>query len=108
MSNIYLYSALAVMALVTAALRFLPFLLFGGGRKTPKTVEKLSRTLPSAVMAMLVVYCLKGVRFDSVGSFLPEVLASLTVAVLHIWRRSTLLSIVGGTLCYMFLVQSVF
>jgi branched-subunit amino acid transport protein AzlD len=108
MSNTYLYSALAVMALVTAALRFLPFLLFGGGRKTPKTVEKLSRTLPSAVMAMLVVYCLKGVCFDSVGSFLPEVLASLTVAVLHIWRRNTLLSIVGGTLCYMLLVQTVF
>lgn len=108
MSNTYLYSALAVMALVTAALRFLPFLLFGGGRKTPKTVEKLSRTLPSAVMAMLVVYCLKGIRFDSVGAFLPEVLASLAVALLHLWRRSTLLSIVGGTLVYMFLVQAVF
>ena len=108
MNGTYLYSALAVMALVTAALRFLPFLLFGGGRKTPKTVEKLSRTLPSAVMAMLVVYCLKGIRFDSLDAFLPELLSALAVAVLHLWRRSTLLSIVGGTLLYMLLVQTVF
>lgn len=108
MTDMYLFSALAVMSLVTAALRFLPFLLFGGGKKTPKTIEKLSRTLPSAVMAMLVVYCFKGVEFAHVSSFLPEILASAAVVTLHLWRRSTLVSIVGGTLCYMFLVQAVF
>ncbi len=108
MNDTYLISALAVMALVTAALRFLPFLLFGGEKKTPKMVEKLSRTLPYAVMAMLVVYCLKGVSFLRLSGFLPELIASAVVAALHIWRRNTLLSIVAGTLCYMFLVQAVF
>ena len=108
MSNTYLYSALAVMALVTAALRFLPFLLFGGGRKTPKTVEKLSRTLPSAVMAMLVVYCLRGVGFAALKDWLPALVGVAVTAGLHVWRRSTLLSIVAGTAAYMLLVQGVF
>ena len=108
MSNTYLYSALAVMALVTAALRFLPFLLFGGGRKTPKTVEKLSRTLPSAVMAMLVVYCLKGVQWTAVPHGIPEVVSVAVVAALHKWKGNVLLSIAGGTVGYMFLLQVVF
>ena len=108
MTNGYLIAAVAVMTLVTAMLRFLPFLLFGGGKKTPKLIEKLSRTLPSAVMAMLVVYCLKGVDFSAAAHFLPELLGVTAVVALHLWRRNTLLSIVGGTLCYMFLVQAVF
>lgn len=108
MTDTYLICATAVMALVTASLRFLPFLLFGGEKKTPKIIEKLSRTLPSAVMAMLVVYCFKGVSLANVSTFLPELLAAAAVAAVHLWRRNTLLSIVGGTLCYMFLVQAVF
>ena len=99
---------IVVAVLVTAATRFIPFLIFGEKRKTPPIIEYLGKVLPCAIMGMLVVYCLKGIRFDSVGSFLPEVLASLTVAALHLWRRNTLLSIVGGTLCYMLLVQTVF
>ena len=39
---------------------------------------------------------------------LPEFLAVLLTALLHIWRRNVLLSIAAGTLCYMFLVQIVF
>ena len=99
---------IGVVALVTALLRFLPFLLFGGNRKTPRLIEKLSRTLPFAVMGMLVVYCLKGVHFTAVGGFLPALIACAVVVGLHVWRRNTLLSILVGTVCYMLLVQLVF
>ena len=98
----------AVVALVTALLRFLPFLLFGGNRKTPRLIEKLSRTLPFAIMGMLVVYCLKGVYFTALEGFLPALIAAVVVVGLHVWRRNTLLSILAGTVCYMLLVQLVF
>ncbi|MBQ3078624.1 MAG: AzlD domain-containing protein [Clostridia bacterium] len=97
-----------IMALVTALLRILPFIVFGGKRKTPKLVEKLSRSLPYAIMGMLVVYCLKGVSFREAALFVPSLIASAVVIALHVWRRNTLLSIVSGTVCYMLLVQLVF
>ena len=104
----YVWSAIAVIALVTAALRFLPFLLFGGKRKPPRIVERLGRSLPYAVMGMLVVYCLRGVEFTSVGGFLPALIASLVVVGLYVLWKNTLLSIVSGTVVYMVLVQLVF
>jgi len=99
---------LAVAAIVTALIRFLPFLVFRGGRKTPGVIEYLGKVLPPCVMAMLVVYCLKGVTFASPEGWLPYLLACSVVTGLHLWRRNTLLSIVGGTVCYMLLVQLVF
>ena len=98
----------AVIALVTALTRFLPFLIFGKGRKTPKIITKLGKILPYAIMGMLVVYCLKGTSFAHPSGYLPPLIASLTVAILHILRRNTLLSIICGTVCYMILVQFVF
>ena len=108
MTDTQIWIAVAVIALVTALIRFLPFLIFNGSRKTPKLIEKLSKTLPYAIMAMLVVYCLKGVSFASISGFLPELIACLVVALLHVWKRNTLLSILCGTVCYMLLVQLVF
>ena len=108
MTDYKVWIAIAVIALVTAGLRFLPFLIFTGERKTPKLIEKLSKTLPCAIMAMLVVYCLKGIRFTDISGFLPELIACLVVGLLHIWKRNTLLSILCGTVCYMHLVQLVF
>lgn len=108
MNQIRMWILVAVIALVTAVLRFLPFVLFREGRKPPRLLEKLGRGLPAAVMGMLVVYCLKGVEFSSMGGFLPAAIACAMVVLLHLWRRNTLLSILGGTLCYMFFVQSVF
>lgn len=108
MTDLKVWISIAVIALVTAGLRFLPFLIFTGDRKTPKLIEKLSKTLPYAIMAMLVVYCLKGVSFASISDFLPELIACLVVGLLHIWKRNTLLSILCGTVCYMLLVQLVF
>ncbi len=108
MTDLKVWISIAIIALVTAGLRFLPFLIFTGDRKTPKLIEKLSKTLPYAIMAMLVVYCLKGVSFASISGFLPELIACLVVGLLHIWKRNTLLSILCGTVCYMLLVQLVF
>lgn len=108
MNDLHIWYAIAVMALVTASLRFLPFLVLGGGRKTPKIVQKLGKILPYAIMGMLVVYCLKGVNFISAAGFVPALIACLVVGILHVWKRNTLVSIVAGTLCYMLLVQVVF
>ena len=99
---------IAVMALVTIALRFLPFLIFSEDRKTPPIITYLGKVLPYAIMGMLVVYCLKNVSFVSAPYALPELLSCAVVVLLHLWKRNTLLSIGGGTLCYMLLVQLVF
>lgn len=108
MTDLYTWGAVAVMALVTAALRFLPFAIFNGNKKTLAIVEKLGRVLPYAIMGMLVVYCLKGVRFESVSGWVPALIACLVVGILYVWKRNTLISIVSGTVCYMILVQVVF
>ena len=108
MPKIYATAMIGVIALVTAAVRFLPFLIFGGGRKVPALVEKLGRVLPCAIMGMLVVFCLKGVSFAAAPYGIPEFLACGAVAALHVWKRNTLLSIAGGTVLYMVLVQLVF
>ena len=108
MSDWTALSLILIMALVTAALRFLPFVIFSKGRKVPEVVAYLGRVLPYAVMAMLVVYCLKGISFVKMPFGLPELISVVLVVVLHVWKRNTLLSIVGGTVCYMVLVQMVF
>ena len=97
-----------VCGLVTALIRFLPFLVFGGKRETPAVIVDLGRLLPCAVMAMLVVYCLRGVSFAAAGGWLPELIAVAVTVLSYLWRRSTILSIVAGTACYMLLVQLVF
>ena len=108
MPNLHSAAMIAVIALVTAALRFLPFLIFGENRKTPPLITYLGRVLPYAIMGMLVVYCLKGIRLTAAPYGIPELLACAAVALLHIWKRNTLLSIGAGTVCYMLLVQFVF
>ena len=108
MDKSYATAMVAVIALVTAALRFLPFLIFRGNRSTPKYIEYLGKVLPYAIMGMLVVYCLKGVSFAEAAGWLPYLLASAAVVLLHLWKRNTLLSIISGTVIYMILVQLVF
>ena len=99
---------IAMVALGTAITRYLPFLLFPEGKKTPAFITYLGKVLPYAVMAMLVVFCLKNVSFLSTPHGIPEAIASAMVVALHVWKKNTLLSIVGGTVCYMLLVQLVF
>ena len=105
-----LHSALlvAVVAMVTIGLRFLPFLIFGENRKTPPAIAYLGQVLPFAIMGMLVVYCLKDVRLTAAPFGIPEAIGCAVGALLHVWKRNTLLSIGVGTVCYMLLVQLVF
>ena len=97
-----------IIALVTAALRFLPFLVFPDGKKRPRIITYLGTVLPYGVMVMLVIYCLKGVSLLAWPHGLPELLAILAVVGLHLWKKNTLLSIFGGTAIYMVLVQLIF
>lgn len=106
MNDTYIWLSVAVIALVTALLRFLPFVVWQKGQ--PKIITKLSKSLPFAIMGMLVVYCLKDISFLTPGGFLPQVIGCAVVVAIHIWRRNTLLSILTGTVCYMVLVQLVF
>ena len=108
MTKIYAIAMIAVIALVTAALRFLPFFIFRGSQKTPPYIEYLGKVLPYAIMGMLVVYCLKGVTFTAPENWLPYFIATAAVVLVHLWKRNTLLSIITGTVCYMVLVQAVF
>lgn len=96
----------AVAALVTMAIRFSPFVVFK--KRTPSVVLYLGEVLPFAIMGMLVVYCLKGVTPLSGNHGLPELFAVLLTIGLHKWKHNTLLSILGGTICYMVLIQCVF
>ena len=82
--------------------------IFGKKGEAPAVISYLGRVLPYAVMAMLVVYCLKNVTWTAPPHGLPELLAILTVALLHRWKGNVLLSIAGGTVLYMLLVQAVF
>ena len=99
---------IAVMAAVTAFTRFLPFMAFPEGRKKPKVITYLGSVLPYAVIGMLVVYCFKSASVLEYPYCLPELLAAALVVALHVWRRNTLLSVFGGVIFYMILVQLVF
>ena len=114
MTPIHAALAIAVMAIVTFATRVLPFLLFDRGENPPKVVLYLGRVLPPAVIAMLIVYCLRNLQFipgldmASLAGWLPQIIAVLAVVGLHLWKKNNLLSIFGGTVLYMVLVQVVF
>lgn len=97
---------IAVMAAVTILLRFLPFLIFR--KQTPPYITYLGKVLPFAIIGMLVIYCLKDVRFTSHPHGLPELIAAACVVGLQIWKRNSLLSILTGTVVYMILVQFAF
>ncbi|MDO4295504.1 MAG: AzlD domain-containing protein [bacterium] len=99
---------IAAMAAATMLTRFLPFFLFPEGRETPEYVKFLGRTLPYATIALLVVYCFKGVSLTAWPFGLPELLAAVGTVGIHVWKRNTLLSIAAGTGIYMLLVQLVF
>lgn len=103
--NLHSVLIVAVVASVTIALRFLPFLIFGEKRKIPKVILYLGKVLPYAIMGMLVIYCLRGITTGGVGDGIAQVIACAVVVALHLWKRNTLISIIGGTAVYMVLVQ---
>lgn len=99
---------IAVIALGTFLTRVLPFLLFPANRETPQFVLYLGNVLPFAAIGLLIVYCLKNVSVLSAPYGLPEGIAIACIVLVHLWRNNVLLSIGGGTLLYMALVQFVF
>lgn len=99
---------IGVVVLGTMTTRFLPFLLFPAGKPTPKYIQYLGSVLPAAVFGLLIVYCLKNVSLLTGSHGLPELISIAVVVALHLWKRQMLLSIAGGTVCYMLLVQFVF
>ena len=101
-------AAIAVMAIITFLTRALPFLLFDRGESPPKLVLYLGRVLPPAIIAMLIVYCLRGVSTAATDTSWGTQPPGAAVVILHLWRSNTLLSIFGGTILYMVLVQAVF
>lgn len=100
--------SIAVMAAVTLLTRAAPFLLFDRGGRVPRIVLYLGRVLPPAVIAMLIVYCLRSISFASLSGWLPALLAGLAAVGLHLWKGNDLLSIFGATALYMALIQTVF
>lgn len=99
---------IGVVVLGTMLTRFLPFLFFPAGKPTPKYIQYLGKVLPAAVFGMLIIYCLKNVSVFSGSHALPELISIAAVIALHLWKRQMLLSIAGGTVLYMLLVQFIF
>ena len=96
------------VAVTTFATRVVPFLVFPKGKEIPPIIQYLGKVLTPAVIGMLVVYCLKSTSILEAPHGIPEAIAVTVTAVLHIWKRNNLLSIGGGTVLYMVLVQMVF
>ena len=92
----------------TILTRALPFLIFPPGKNAPEFIRKLQYLLPSAMIGLLVVYCLRYVDVLSGSRGIPELLAIAATVLIHLWRKNSLLSIMGGTALYMLLVQLVF
>lgn len=93
-----------VVALCTLVTRALPFLIFGGKKEVSPVIQYLGKVLPPAIMIILVVYCLRNITFITGSRGIPEFLAIALVAILHLWKKNTLLSIGAGTIFYMLLV----
>ena len=106
--NLHSILIVAVVAAVTIALRFFPFFIFGGKKETPEIILYLGKVLPYAIMGMLVIYCLRSIPGGSFLNAASQLIACVVVAFLQLWKRNTLLSIIGGTAVYMVLVHVIF
>lgn len=99
---------IALCALGTMITRFLPFIVFRSDKPTPKYIQYIGNALPPAIFGMLIIYCLKDVSLLGGSHGIPEAIAIVAVVALHLWKKNILLSIAGGTVCYMLLVQFIF
>lgn len=108
MSTTQVLITILIMAGITLLTRALPFAVFPENRQTPEFVLYLGKVLPYAIIGMLVVYCFKSVSLFEMPFALPELIATLFVIAIHKWKHNLLISIGGGTVLYMVLVQLVF
>lgn len=74
----------------------------------PDWLTYLSKVLPPAIMAFLVVYCLKNISFTSGTYAIPEMIAVVIAAVTYLKKNNALLSIGISTVVYMILIQNFF
>lgn len=96
---------LMVVAVITALIRALPYLVFGRMKKIPKTIHYLGNVLPGSIMVILVLYCLRNTEFISYPFGLPEIIA-VVIVILSQWvKKNTFFSVLLGTLCYMILIR---
>ena len=98
---------IAIASGITFLIRAFPFLVFKK-RQMPAFLKEIADKLPPAIIAVLVIYCLKNVNLMQGSHGIPELLSLAAVAALHLWKRQMLLSIAGGTVFYMALVQRIF
>ena len=105
MTTVQALITVLLCAAITALIRALPFLLFPAGKQAPAFITWMSGQLPRAVMAMLLVYCLKDVCLTALPNWLPALAAVAFTASLHLWKRQMMLSIAGGTALYMLLIR---
>lgn len=106
---LYSVSIITAVAVTSYFLRAFPFLVLN---KKNKAVEKymmyLGKVLPPAVIGILIIFCLKDTSIVNSPYGIPEMLAVAVVVLLHAWKRNSLISILGGTVFYMYLVQKIF
>lgn len=100
------YLLIAVISLTTIAIRFMPFILFR--KRTPDFIMYLGKLLPMCAMAMLVVFCYKSASFTEPKGYLPGIISGITVVITYKWKHNTALSIITGTVLYMFMIQHLF
>lgn len=101
----YILLAIVMSALITFGLRALPFVLFRGGRSMPEWMQRLGQILPSAIMAVLIVYCLKGAKSNPIGIGIPGIIAVAVVVASYKWKHNTFISIIVGTAAYMIMLR---
>ncbi|MBQ8604849.1 MAG: AzlD domain-containing protein [Oscillospiraceae bacterium] len=107
-NNMYVIAVMLTACACNFFTRVFPFLLFSKSDKLPGFIQYLGKYLPPCVMAVLVVYCIKGINFASLAGFMPMLISVVAVVLLHLWKRNNIISIAGGTVLYMILVQVVF
>jgi branched-subunit amino acid transport protein AzlD len=103
----YMTGVIAITALVTWLTRALPFLIFGK-RRLPQTIEYLGKVLPSAIMVILVFYCVRNINLTQYPYGMAEIISSIAVILTQMWRKNKYLAIIVGTVCYMILIRTVF
>lgn len=105
MNDKYIIAVIAVMAIVTISLRFLPFIIFDHGKQLPKWISYLGKVLPPAMMSMLLIYCLRNINIAEGNHGLLELICVGVAMLIHNWKRNTLLSIGVSTILYMIIIQ---
>lgn len=110
MSNslFYFVIIIAIVAMVTWLTRAIPYILFGGQKELPETVEYLGNVLPASIMIILVIYCLRNINLTAFPFGLAELISVAVVILAQLVKEDSIFSMILGTICYMVLIRTVF